>query len=453
MIKKLLCLSIGIFLMQCANLDGVNPLTRNSFVYYYGSVANYQAVSALELSDGYLLIGDSISNTKYSIIAIRTDKGGRTIWRKKIDNAVANAAMVTTGGGYLIIGDSMNVDRNQTNVAFQIKRKMRLISLSSSGSKLADQSWGDPTNSFVDYSGSAVTADANSILVIGSVNHRADPTGDAKNVNDPPLPIYAQVTSHNPTTLAINWSAKYNQDVRDYVNSKSAFVTGGGDVIWATSAELTNSATARSFLRAPVFAQNSTFVNSALFGQNDLNYPDIFYSGSDIQPTAVGYGIVGTYANYQITSPNDVGDKANIFFIRTDLQGNIINNSDLYFDGATIVAGKKALTNAEASTTSLVQDAGITLATTAEGGFLLAGYTTSTTDGGWGNGGKDIFLIRLDPFGNFQWYKTFGGSGDEVPSTVRQTADGGFIISGTLTLAGQSSMFLLKTDSNGELKD
>jgi hypothetical protein len=51
------------------------------------------------------------------------------------------------------------------------------------------------------------------------------------------------------------------------------------------------------------------------------------------------------------------------------------------------------------------------------------------------------------------WNKFLGGSGDEVPSSVIQTADGGFVVCGTATLAGQSSIFMMKTNSSGELKN
>ena len=79
----------------------------------------------------------------------------------------------------------------------------------------------------------------------------------------------------------------------------------------------------------------------------------------------------------------------------------------------------------------------------------MAGNTTTIQTG------KDILLIRVDPNGNLLWHKTFGGNGNsnETVSTVRQTSDGGFLICGTLDLAGLKSMFVMKINSNGELKD
>ena len=95
-------------------------------------------------------------------------------------------------------------------------------------------------------------------------------------------------------------------------------------------------------------------------------------------------------------------------------------------------------------------DEGEAIAATKDG-FVLAG--SFTTIPAKGKGGKDIFLVKVDDLGNMLWAKTFGGSGDETVSVVRETDDGGLIICGTNTLGGYSSIFLIRTDKNGELKN
>lgn len=428
-------------LLSCSNLDGVAPANRTSFVFYYGGMGNYKSAAALSLSDGYLMVGDSITNQQLSIVLIRTNKEGSTRWRKRIINASANSVLQTTTG-YLIIGDSIYIDPSQKLVVNQIRRKMRLINTDLNGNVKADRSWGDttviPSSSRVDRRGSAVGIDpAGNIITTSTINYL---------LASPTIPQYTSLASHDPVTLKMNWSVQYNNlNDQDYENSISLHINPTGDVIWATSAVYATANTASAFVMMPVMppsAANATFVNAGRFGQNDVN---VYYSGNDIQPAGPNYGIIGTYQTY-------TGTKANIFFMRTDLQGNPIASSAIYFDGVTIAKDKKPLTDTDKNS-SVVQDNGIALAGTTDGGFLLAGYTTSTNDGTWGNGGKDLFLIRIDAFGNLLWYKTWGGSGDEVPTSVMQTNDGGFLISGTLILAGQSSMFLLKTDSNGELKN
>jgi hypothetical protein len=85
---------------------------------------------------------------------------------------------------------------------------------------------------------------------------------------------------------------------------------------------------------------------------------------------------------------------------------------------------------------------------TSDGGYILAGYTGSFGAGGW-----DIFLIKTDANGNIIWAKTYGGTDDNGASSVQQTSDGGYIVAGLTTSfgAGLSDVFLVKTDASGNI--
>ena len=60
---------------------------------------------------------------------------------------------------------------------------------------------------------------------------------------------------------------------------------------------------------------------------------------------------------------------------------------------------------------------------TSDGGFLVAGETGSS-----GAGGQDVWLVKLGPEGGREWDRTFGGPEDDVGYDVRQSGDGGYII-------------------------
>jgi len=83
---------------------------------------------------------------------------------------------------------------------------------------------------------------------------------------------------------------------------------------------------------------------------------------------------------------------------------------------------------------------------TADGGFVIAGQAFNSS-----SGSGNVLLLKTDWNGNLLWAKTFGGTGNDGATSVQQTADGGFAITGeTLSFgAGNEDVYLIKTDSNG----
>jgi len=70
----------------------------------------------------------------------------------------------------------------------------------------------------------------------------------------------------------------------------------------------------------------------------------------------------------------------------------------------------------------------------AGGGYIFSGYTESA-DGDvtniHGTFNFDCWIVKLDVSGNIAWQKTFGSNGYETASSICETIDGGYIISGT----------------------
>ncbi|MBP1164963.1 hypothetical protein JOE44_001847 [Chryseobacterium sp. PvR013] len=95
--------------------------------------------------------------------------------------------------------------------------------------------------------------------------------------------------------------------------------------------------------------------------------------------------------------------------------------------------------------------------TTQDGGFLLAG--TSYSGKGLdkkedSKGGSDIWLIRINEFGDELWQKTLGSTSDEEARAVIQTTDLGFFVAGNVQSSskgyGSKDVWITKLDKNGK---
>ena len=147
--------------------------------------------------------------------------------------------------------------------------------------------------------------------------------------------------------------------------------------------------------------------------------PAIEAGKSLIQTSDGGYAIAGNTSSFG-AGENDV------YVVKLDAKGNL---------QWTKTIGGPDIDESQ----SLIQ--------TSDGGYAIAGYTTS-----FGAGYADVYVIKLDAKGNLQWTKTIGGPDDESGNSLIQTVDGGYVIAGTTESfgAGGKDVYVVKLDRNGD---
>jgi hypothetical protein len=145
-----------------------------------------------------------------------------------------------------------------------------------------------------------------------------------------------------------------------------------------------------------------------------------------------GYSVVltgdGGYALAGRTDSYGVGN-GDFWLVKTDAAGNMEWNKTC---GGTANDGAYALVQ------------------TGDGGYALAGYTWS-----FGAGRYDFWLVKTDAAGTVQWNRTYGGTSDDMASSVVQTSDGGYALAGRTDSygAGNGDFWLVKTDADGVIPE
>jgi hypothetical protein len=171
-------------------------------------------------------------------------------------------------------------------------------------------------------------------------------------------------------------------------------------------------------------AGNRDFWVIKLDHQGDMIW-DKTYGGSAfdlayslIQTTDGGYAVAG------ITSSKGQGG-ADFWVIKLDHQGDMI--WDRTHGGSD-------------------EDYAYSLIQTTDGGYAVAGVTSSK-----GQGGADFWVIKLDYQGNMIWDRTYGGSGTDWMGDCIQTTDGGYVVAGATSSKGASSddFWVIKLDHQG----
>lgn len=85
---------------------------------------------------------------------------------------------------------------------------------------------------------------------------------------------------------------------------------------------------------------------------------------------------------------------------------------------------------------------------TAEGGYAAAGYTNTNERS------NDFWVLKLDPSGNIEWQKAYGGNESEIAYCLVESSEGGYVVVGEAWSigAGRRDFWVLKLTKNGDIE-
>jgi predicted secreted protein len=214
------------------------------------------------------------------------------------------------------------------------------------------------------------------------------------------------------------------------------------------------------FQTASDVAGNGTLNNGLPSGNVTLNYVTGNWTRFTTSPVSSSpfYKHICNYTAYEYNVTPVAG-------VTTSASGSFTANitvpavaSGNYNVTAVDLTGNRAVSSLSAGASSVAwsktyggtgSEFGGRVVQTSDGGYAVGAVTNS-----FGTGGNDVWLIKTDGAGNMQWNKTYGGSLDEAVYFVRQTSDGGYIMSGSTKSfgGGGEDSWLVKTDSAGTLQ-
>ncbi|CAN5548824.1 hypothetical protein BH23BAC1_BH23BAC1_11810 [soil metagenome] len=409
-------LFLSFFLFACDRDLPSRQVKTESFVKIYGGSKNQQGKDIKETPDGgYLLLGSSSSfgNGASDIYLVKVSAEGNEEWSRTYGgnkNDIGSAVLVAKDGNYLVLGTSTN-EVDSTDII--------LLKIDPAGNQLWKQVIGEKGFNDAGFN-IKEDLDGNGYIIIGMTS-RLD-------IGKYPA------SSHIPET-----------DLSDILIIRSDL---NGQVLLPRTQGFNGPDIGNDVV--PI--RNSLGADEYVFIGTTTKYTDgTAENGSDILFFKNNKSLGGNVELAIGGSKNETGraicetlDGGFALLGSTFSFGN--GGEDIYF--AKLKLNKdNEVTNFQSFTFGGVADErGVSIKELQDGSFIILGTTTS-----YGNGSSDLFLLKINSFGEEIWSRTFGDEGSEAAGKVINTSDGGFAIVGTLRFGNNEMMYFIKTNEEGLL--
>lgn len=392
----------------------INPLSNGDKWIKTYDLNRYDGASSVQQTSdgGYIIVGVTVDSiNRDDIWLIKTDAQGNKIWDKTFGGEksdLAHKVRQTSDGGYIIIGHTYSYSVGL--------RDIWLIKTDKDGNKMWDKTFGD-----VNYDlGFDVKQTADSGYIIA---------GETYIPGSPSVPFEGYALLIKTDEFGnLEWESTYSDIDIDGAAHSVVQTLDGSYVVLGQIATADN-----ENVDVWLFKTNSD--GELLWEKTFIE--DALGAGSSVQLTNDGgyilTGITSLNSNvilapYQTGKIQPYGEDivVNIFLIKTDSNGELLWEKTYggdYFD------------------------VGYEVQQTNDGGYIIIGFT-----GNEDLVGGDGLLIKTDSDGEKEWSKTYGGIiSTELIGSGQQTMDGGYILAGYKQSVFNSDIWLIKTDSNGNV--
>ncbi len=356
----------------------------------FGGIDDEWANSVQQTSDGgYILAGGRFAGNQNDVLLIKTDASGTQQWSRTFggsgwDNA--HAVVQTADGGYVVAGTNESV--------LPGKSKGWLLKTDASGTHVWSKTFGGGD---WDHFDSVLQTPDGGYVVAGFVDSMDDIDGD----------LWLLKTDAAGNQL---WNRTIGGDGEQHVSA--LLPTADGGFALAGETQSSGSGQAAGWLVKTDSAGNLTW--SKMYGGSGW---DEFYAAR--QTGDGGYILVGE------SDSTDPGD-TDAWVVRTDAAGTEVWSGS--FGGAE-------------------PDHAGAVFVLPGGGYLVAGSTESQ-----GQGGSDLWLFTVNPSGDMLGDLVYGGADSDILWGGDQTSDGGYILAGETSSVGAGGVdaWLVKI-SSGEV--
>lgn len=376
------------------------------FIQLFGGENDEEVYSVVQTTDNGFLLAGNVEATAdglatgsgdpvADILVIKTDATGALVWKKTLGEEFRDSAIGAVEGA-----DGISYYVAATRTTAPDTHDGLLIKLDSNGDSLWSTVVGDGDNEVFWAIARTATGE---ILLVGSTHAAGSDIYDLTNDAD-------VIVVKIDTDGTILWQQEFDTDTTDIAFDVLELPSGEIAVLGVTAQTVNNALTSDTFIWQLDAAGN--LLTQINIPQAGVQFPQSFIQMAD--------------GGYMIASSSTEAGTRDIHLLRIARDGTLLW-TNLYAGGS--------------------DDIGEELVGTADGGAVLVGTDVTGTDL------ADVFILRVDRFGNTVWQQTLGTIGTNFGTCIAATP-GGFAIGGFTDALGGGGLdpFLLLVNHEGILQ-